>query len=161
MEQDSPPKHARSLGERLEQKLETDLNTYVELTQNKLDELANSSVQRLKKSLDTELTAIEGRIQNLKKFTKWTLGMTVLASILLFSLVIVGIGFYSNLKFKKLEQVEKERQSIEAQLKKLPPPFHVREFNGKWYLEAPQIKDQGLTYTRSNGEKGDAVQLIP
>ena len=158
MAQDSPPKHAKSLGERLEKKLEEDLSAVVSLTQSKLDALAEISAKRLKGSLDTELSAIESRIQNLRMFTKWTLGVTALASVLLAVIVVAGLYFYGKIK---LHQVEKERQSIEAQIKKLPPAFQVKEINGKWYLIAPQIKDQVLIYTRSNGEKSDAVQLIP
>ena len=159
MPKDSPATQLGSLGERLNQKLEQDLDAAVALTQSKLDKLAESSSKRLRESLNTELTAIEQKLQSLKWYTSKTWLFLVLGSAALTLGMLIGLGMYGHWQLEQLKQIERKRQSIETSLQKLPPPFQVRESQGKWYLTAPQINYTPLTYTNGKGQKEDAIQL--
>ena len=60
MEPTSTPKHAASLGERLNQKMQTDAEVLSDEMRKQLDKLAHDSSLRLKQSVDT---AIKGSLQ--------------------------------------------------------------------------------------------------
>ena len=161
MEPTSPPKHAASLGSRLNDRIEQDAGEVVKLTQKKLDALADSSTKRLSESLNTTITDIEGRLKKLGKLSLWMWIVSLLTGTVLTLGVLFGLGLYGEWKLHQVKALDVREQTIKAAIKKLPPPFRVVQNSGQWYLVAPQISYAPLTYTTDGGQKEDAIRLQP
>lgn len=160
MEPTSPQKHAASLGSRLNDKIEQDAGEVVRLTQEKLDALAESSTKRLSASLNTTITDIEGRLKKLGRLSVWMWIISLLTGTVLTLGVLFGLGLYGKWKLHQVKSLEVREQGIQAEMKKLPPPFRVIQSGGQWYLVAPRIDYKPMTYT-SHGRKEDAVRIQP
>jgi len=160
MEPTSPPKHAASLGSRLNEKIEQDMSAVVKLTQKKLDALADNSTKRLSESLNTTITDIEGRLKNLGKLSLWMWIVSLLTGAVLTLGMLVGLGLYGEWKLREIKSLEVKKQAIEAEMKNLPPEFRVIQSGGQWYLVAPQIDYAPMTDT-IHGQKEDAVRIQP
>lgn len=160
MEPTSPPKHAASLGSRLNEKIEQDMSAVVKLTQKKLDALADNSTKRLSESLNTTITDIEGRLKNLGKLSLWMWIVSLLTGAVLTLGMLVGLGLYGEWKLREIKSLEVREQAIQAAMKNLPPEFRVIQSGGQWYLVAPQIDYAPMTDT-IHGQKEDAVRIQP
>jgi len=160
MEPTSPPKHAASLGSRLNEKIEQDMSAVVKLTQKKLDALADNSTKRLSESLNTTITDIEGRLKNLGKLSLWMWIVSLLTGAVLTLGMLVGLGLYGEWKLHEIKSLEVKEQAIQAAMKNLPPEFRVIQSGGQWYLVAPQIDYAPMTAT-IHGQKEDAVRIQP
>lgn len=160
MEPTSPPKHAASLGSRLNEKIEQDMSAVVKLTQKKLDALADNSTKRLSESLNTTITDIEGRLKNLGKLSLWIWIVSLLTGAVLTLGMLVGLGLYGEWKLHEIKSLEVREQAIQAAMKNLPPAFRVIQSGGQWYLVAPQINYAPMTDT-IHGQKEDAVRIQP
>lgn len=160
MEPTSPPKHAASLGSRLNDKIEQDMSAVVKLTQKKLDALADNSTKRLSESLNTTITDIEGRLKNLGKLSLWMWIVSLLTGAVLTLGMLVGLGLYGEWKLHEIKSLEVREQAIQAAMKNLPPAFRVIQSGGRWYLVAPQINYAPMTDT-IHGQKEDAVRIQP
>lgn len=160
MEQTSPLKHAASLGERLNKKIEEDAAAVVSVTQKKLDELAERSSSALASSLTTAIADIELQMQRLRKLSRSLWVWTLLSGILL-GIVVAGLSLYAWWKWEHIDRLQVQEQRIEARIRALPSAFRVKEFKGTWYLIAPKIDPTLLTYTNRHGGKEDAVKLNP
>lgn len=139
MEPTSPPKHAASLGSRLNDRIEQDAGEVVKLTQKKLDALADSSTKRLSESLNTTITDIEGRLKKLGKLSVGMWIVSLLTGTVLTLGVLFGLGLYGEWKLHQVKALDVREQTIKAAMKKLPPEFLVMKSRGHWYLLAPQI----------------------
>lgn len=158
MEPTSPPKHAANLGSKLNSKIEQDQQEIVNRTKEKLDKLADDSTQRLKEGLDTTIGDIEKQLKKIGKLSvrMWIISLVTGAVLTLG--MLIGLGLYVNWQWQQLQGLEKQQQTIKAALQKLPPPFHVIQSNGKWYLIAPRIHYNRMTGT-VHGRKEDAVEI--
>ena len=160
MEPTSPQKHAASLGSRLNDKIERDASAVVRLTQEKLDALADSSTKRLSESLNTTITDIEGRLKKLGRLSVGMWIVSLLTGAVLTLGVLFGLGLYGEWKLHQVKALEVREQTIQAAVKKLPPPFRVIRSGGQWYLVAPQINYTPMIDT-IHGQKEDAVRIQP
>ena len=160
MEPTSPPKHAASLGSRLNDRIEQDAGEVVKLTQKKLDALADSSTKRLSESLNTTITDIEGRLKKLGRLSVGMWIVSLLTGAVLTLGVLFGLGLYGEWKLHQVKALEVREQTIQAAVKKLPPPFRVIRSGGQWYLLAPQINYTPMIDT-IHGQKEDAVRIQP
>lgn len=160
MEPTSPPKHAASLGSRLNDRIEQDAGEVVKLTQKKLDALADSSTNRLSESLNTTITDIEGRLKKLGRLSLWMWIVSLLTGAVLTLGVLFGLGLYGEWKLHQVKALEVREQTLKAAMKKLPPAFRVIQSGGQWYLVAPQINYTPMTDT-IHGQKEDAVRIQP
>jgi hypothetical protein len=160
MEPTLPTKHAASLGERLNRKMEADLDEAVTLTRSKLDQLADDSSNRLNDSLNTTITDIESRLKKLGRLSVWMWIVSLLTGAVLTLGMLVGLGLYGRWELHQVRSLEAREQSIQTALKKLPPEFHVIQSSGKWYLVAPRINYTAMTDT-THGQKEDAVRIQP
>lgn len=160
MEPTSPQKHAASLGSRLNDKIERDAGEVVRLTQEKLDALAESSTKRLSASLNTTITDIEGRLKKLGRLSVWMWIISLLTGTVLTLGVLFGLGLYGEWKLHQVKSLEVREQNIQAEMKKLPPPFRVIQSGGQWYLVAPRIDYTPMEET-THGRKEDAVRIQP
>ena len=160
MEPTSPPKHAASLGSRLNDRIEQDAGEVVKLTQKKLDALADSSTKRLSESLNTTITDIEGRLKKLGRLSVGMWIVSLLTGAVLTLGVLFGLGLYGEWKLHQVKALEVREQTIQAAVKKLPPPFRVIRSGGQWYLVAPQINYTPMIDT-IHGQKEDAVRIQP
>jgi len=160
MEPTSPPKHAASLGERLNRRIEEDASAVVSAMERQLDALAQRSSSALRSSLHTAIADTESQLQRLRRLS-WSLWAWTLLSGIVLGIVIGGLSLYAWWKWEHLHRLEVERAKIEAQIQSLPPPFQVKQIDGTWYLIAPQIDPSTLIYNGRDGEKEDAVKLIP
>lgn len=158
MEPTLPPKHAAHLGSKLSSKIEQDQQEIVNRTKEKLDKLAGDSTQRLKEGLDTTIGDIERQLKQIGKLSvrMWIVSLVTGAALTLG--MLAGLGLYVNWQSQQLQALEKKQQTIKATLQKLPPPFHVIQSNGKWYLIAPRIHYTPMTDT-VHGRKEDAVEI--
>ncbi len=123
MEPTSPPKHAASLGNRLNDKIEQDAGEVVRLTQKKLDALADNSTKRLSESLNTTITDIEGRLKNLGRLSLWMWIVSLMTGAVLTLGMLAGLGLYGGWKLHQVKALEVREQTIQAAMKKLPPAF--------------------------------------
>ena len=160
MEPTSPQKHAASLGSRLNDKIERDASAVVRLTQQKLDALADSSTNRLSESLNTTITDIEGRLKKLGRLSVGMWIVSLLTGAVLTLGVLFGLGLYGEWTLHQVKSLEVREQGIQAEMKKLPPPFRVIQSGGQWYLVAPRINYKHMVDT-IHGQKEDAVRIEP
>jgi hypothetical protein len=171
MEPTSPQKHAVSLGDRLNRKIEEDASAVVSVTQEKLNKLADDSTRRLSASLNTTITdienhlnqsaqEIENKLASLRRYTTKTWLFLVIGATGLTLGMLVGLGLYGRWELDQVRHTRQELSTLRAELAHLPKGIRIYQANnGKWYLVAPQIK-AGLVSTYQ-GRKDEAAQIIP
>ncbi len=140
MEPTSTPKHAASLGERLNQKMQTDAEVLSDEMRKQLDKLAHDSSLRLKQSVDTAINDIQTNLGNIVKLSGKAWVLSLLTSTVLTLGVLLGLGFFAAWKLHEVRSLETREAQIKADLKRLPPDVGTYQSkSGNWYLIAKHL----------------------